>query len=386
MPTERTSLIGKTSHADFISVLYSFRPVINLLSIADVVLLPFESQLDMQVGRKEAFEPRENKIVSLSHMPAIIDGSVYLPIKDIVQVIQGQIQYVPKEHAVYLSENGYYNQLKLNLTTGEVYKKDIITAKIPVHVVDGTTMVPLRFLTDQFGLKLNYVQSSQTISIHYNRWFTNNRVLKKTIKADYPIMVFSTGGPSFRYENSRIGSEGAWSFSQHNPPQGYNGMKYSVYDVGIPLLPGDNEFVYRDALTGRMINSIPITADLSPADIPFRYGGYPSFDGLKLNLMLTSSEGKTWPAGYAETMSYIDLNGKIQSEGFNYSSLRMTYRLANGTESKPESFPVAKDKSFSYRFKAVKGSGTYFVTLYNPPGTLVKGDLAAIVTFVVVVK
>jgi hypothetical protein len=381
------SFESRTPISDFISVLYSFRPVINLLDVADIVLLPIETQFDLQVGRKEAFEPRENKFIALSSKPAVIGGSVYLPVADIVRIIQGQMQYVPKEHAVYLSENGYYNLLKLNLQTGEVYKKNAKIAKVPVHVEEGRTLVPLKFLTEQFGMKLDYDQTSKTVSIYYSRWFTNNRVPEKAVKADYPFTVFSTGGPSFRYENSRIGSGGGWSFVHTKPPQGYNGIKYNVYKVGIPLLPGSNELVYSDALTRRVINSIPITADLSPADIPFRYAGSIFYESLKMDLKLIASDGKAWPSGYVETASFSDITGVIQSGGFNYSTLRLTYRQADGAESKPISFQVAKDGSFSYRFRPEQGGqGTYIVTLYNPPGSLPKGDLAAIVTFVIVVK
>ncbi|AJY74414.1 copper amine oxidase N-terminal domain-containing protein [Paenibacillus beijingensis] len=379
---------SRSSLEDFISVLYSFRPVINLLDAADVVLLPLETRLDLQVGRNEAFEPRENKFITLSRKPAIIGGSVYLPLKDIVQVIQGHIQYVPQEHAVYLSENGYYNELKLNLQTGGVYRKGTKIGTVPVRTVDGTTLVPLRFLTEQFGLKLDYNPISKTVSIHYNSWFTNSRALEQADKADYSVTVLSTAGPSFLYENSRLGSENGWSYIQNKPPQGYNTLKYTVYVVRIPLLPGDNEFVYRDALSRRVINSIPFKANLSDADIPFRYSGYPAFDGLDLNLKLISSDGKAWPAGYAETSSYADIIGIMEPETFKYTSLRITYRKVGGTETKPLSFPVAKDGSFSFRFKPEDDPGTYtyIVTLYNPPRTIVKADRAAIVSFYVTVK
>ncbi len=372
--------------SDFISVLYSFRPVINLLNVADIVLLPIESQYDLQVGRKEAFEPITNNFITLSSKPVVIGGSVYLPVADVVKIIQGQMQYVPQENAVYLSESGYYNQLKLNLKTGEVNKKKALIAKVPVYVADSRVLVPLKFFTEQFGMQMKYDPFSKTVSILHSSWFTNSRIPKHAVTADYPFTVFSTGGPSFLYENSRIGAGGDWSFVHNQPPQGYNGLKYNVYQVSIPVLPGANELVYRDATSGRIINSIPLTADLQPKDIPFRYSSYPAYDSMKMDLKLAAGDGTAWPSGYVETTSFADITGIIKSEGFNYSSLRLTYRQANGVESKPISFNVAEDGSFSYRFKPEQGQGTYIVSLYNPPGSLTKGDLAAIVTFVVVVK
>lgn len=380
------SFESRTSIADFISVLYSFRPVINLLTVADIVLMPYETRFELQVGRQEAFVPRENKFVALSAKPVMIDGSVYLPITDIVRMIQGSIQYVEQEHSVYLDKNGYADELKLKIKTGEVYRNTEKIAEVPIHVVNGRTLVPLGFLVRQFGLELDYDPSSKVVSVKYSRWFTNHHIPEKAAKVDYSFTVFSTHGPSFRYENSRVGSTGSWTYVFHTTPQGYNGLKYTIYETSIPLLPGSNELVYSDILSGRVINTIPIEANLLPADIPYRYSGNVFYDALKMDLKLSASNGKVWPAGYVETNSFADITGAILSKGYNYSSLRLTYRQADRAESKPISFTVADDGSFNYRFKPEQGPGTYFVTLYNPPGSIAKYDLAAIVTFVVVVK
>ncbi|MEX1028850.1 MAG: copper amine oxidase N-terminal domain-containing protein [Paenibacillaceae bacterium] len=380
------SFESKSSINDFKSVLYSFRPVINLLDVVDIVLLPYETQINLQVDRKEAFLPTENMFYTLSSKPIMIEDSVFLPVVDIVWLTQGHMHYVQEEHAVYLSQNGFYNELKLDIRTGVVSKKNVRIAKVPIHVVEGRTLVPIRFLTEQFGLNLDYDQASRTVSINYSKWFTNYRTFEQAITADYPFTIFSIGGPSFHYENSRIGSGGAWSYENTRPPQGYNGLKYTIYKVSIPILPGDNEIIYRDASTDRIIATFPISADLSPADIPFRYSGSPVYDTLKMDIKLKASDGEIWPSGYVETDSYADINGAIQSEGFNYESLRVTYRQADGVDSKLESFQVSEDGKFSYRFKPIQGPGTYFVTLYNPPSSIGIFDIASIVTFVVIVK
>lgn len=377
---------SRTSLTDFISMLYSFRPVINLLESADVVLLPLNNELTLGLGRTQAFQSRQNKFIKLSTPPSIINGSVYLPLKDIVHFINGHMQYVAKENAIYFSENGYSNLLKIHLNTGEVYRKDTKITKISVKKINGATLVPLSFLRDQFGLKLSYNVSSKKVTLLYSSWFTNSRIPKKALKAEVTLKVLSPLGPPFTYENSRTGSSGSWAYIGSKPPQGYNSSKYALNELTLPLLPGFNEFVYHDISNGRIINSIPITADISPADIPFVYGGHVLYDSLQMNLKLTSSDGKAWPAGYAETPSYVDLTGAFTSDGPNYTSLRVTYRKVNGKDSRPVSFPVAADGSFSYRFKTTEGPGTYLVTLYNPPKAIPKADLAAIVTFTVVIK
>lgn len=377
---------SRTSLADFISLLYSFRPVINLLDSADVILLPLENEWLMGIGRTSAFHSKMNQTTTLSSAPAIIKGSVYLPLKNIVQFIQGNMQYVPAENAIHFSENGYVNPLKLNLKTGAVYSQSKKVATISVQNKGGTVLVPLSFLRDQFGLKLSYNSSTKKVLLQYSSWFANYRVQEQATKAEATLTVLSQGGPPFVYENSRLGSTGSWSYLGTKPPQGYNSLKYTLYEVTIPLLPGANAFVYRDHAKKTVIDSIPIPADLSPADIPFARSGYMLYDSLKMDLKLTSNDGKVWPSGYAEASSYVDLSGTILPGSPDFAALRLTYHKVNGVESAPVSFPVADNGSFAYRFKPDKGPGTYVVTVYNPPKSLPKGDLAGIVSFVVEIK
>ncbi|AHV99457.1 stalk domain-containing protein [Paenibacillus sabinae] len=377
------TFVSHTSLADFISVLYSFRPVINLLDQADVVMLPLSVEMNWQTGRTSAFVPRENKRIALSSAPVFANGNLYFPLKDAIAFIQGHMQTVPSENAVYFSENGYFNQLKLNVKTGQVYKGRQKIATIKVRKQNGVILVPLRFLKEYLWLPFSYDSSAKTGTIEYSTWFTNNRPLKAS-SATLSVSVLGTG--IFYYESSRISSFGTYSYQQSKPPQGYNGRKYSLYQVSIPLLPGENQFIYGDSRNGRIINSIPVDSKLTAADIPFRYSGYPSYDSLSLDLKLSSSDGADWPAGYAETSSYVDLSGTLEARGTGFSSLRLTLRPVNGRESKAVSFPVGKDGRFSYRIKPDQGKGSYVVTLYNPPGTIPKADRAPIVTFIVVVK
>jgi len=376
----------RTSLAEFISLLYSFRPVINLLDSADVVLLPLENEWRMAIGRTFAFSSRKNEQIKLSSMPAVIQGSVYLPLKDIIKFISGNMQYVAAENAIYFSKSGFVNELKLNLKNGAVYSKSKKIATVSVQNKGGTVLVPLSFLRDQFGLKLSYNSSTQRALLQYSSWFTNHRTPEKIDKAEAAVTVLSQLGPTFVYENSRLGSAGSWSYLGSKPPQGYNSLKYTLYEVIVPLLPGANSFVLRDNADKRVIDSIPIAADLSPADIPFARSGFVLFDSLKLDLKLTSNGGKIWPAGYAEASSYVDLSGAILPGSYDFASLRVTYHKVNGIESAPVSFPVAGDGSFAYRFKPDQGPGTYVVTVCNPPKSIAKGDLAGIVSFIVEIK
>ncbi|MBY9081556.1 hypothetical protein KIH86_26170 [Paenibacillus sp. HN-1] len=376
------TLSARTSLSDFLSVLTSCRPVINLLDQADVVLIPYEDELAFRLGTSSALNKRENEKVKLSAAP-LVSGSVpYFPLKDAVTFIHGEMQSVPSEHSVYFSENGYVNESKLDVKTGAVYRKNEKVDSIKILRSGGTILVPLSFLQRQFKISYSFDAASGSGALRYSNWFTNYKQPTVT-GSSLQVTLLGTGG--FSYENSRFGAFDSYSYESTSPPQGYNGLKYALYKVSIPLLPGDNEFVYRDAITGRIINSIPIQADLKAADIDFRYTGSPSFDGWKLDLSLVTPDGTVWPAGYAETESYAELRGTLTNAASGVTGLLLTTRPAGGRESKAVSAPLAKDGSFSARIKPEEGTGTYIVTLYSPYWANINAK-EPIVSFTVVVK
>nr|WP_186382105.1 hypothetical protein [Paenibacillus terrae] len=49
------------AQSDFTSMLTSFRPDTNLLDYASVILLPVDTQLNLQIGRDRMFKPYENQ-------------------------------------------------------------------------------------------------------------------------------------------------------------------------------------------------------------------------------------------------------------------------------------------------------------------------------------
>ncbi|SEO39055.1 Copper amine oxidase N-terminal domain-containing protein [Paenibacillus sp. OV219] len=382
------SFVSYGSLDDFASMLTSFRPVLNLLDSADIVLLPVDMQLNLQAGRDEMFKPFENKFVPLAQAPFVKEGIAYLPLRDIAHIIGGEIQFVAADGAggaVYVSQNGWLNELKLQLRTGEVFRNKEKVATVPLVVKDGTTLVPLRFMTEQFGLPVSYDSAAKSITVHYSHWATNSIVPPVSSTADYQTSVLSIGGPPFTYYNERLGPGTGWSYEQQKPPVGYNSLKYQLYKVGVHLVPGENAFVLRDMQTKRVINSIPLQTTIKAADVPFRTDGSIFTDNVKVEMKLTSSNGKVWPNGYAEMSNgaAIDIAGEIKGMGFD--SVQIGYRVGS-LESKLVSIPV-KDGKFTYQLTPNKEPGTYVVTLYSPPGSVpgFSGSWSTLVSYVVVV-
>ncbi|QHW31647.1 copper amine oxidase N-terminal domain-containing protein [Paenibacillus rhizovicinus] len=374
------SFVSYGSLADFTAMLTSFRPVTNLLASADVVLLPKEMQLNMQIGRGRLYEPYENRFAELAKAPAVYNGSVYLPLRDIATVIGGKIRYIGKEGAVYVSRDGDEDELKLDLRTGTVARGQEKLGAIKPIVKDGTTLVPLRFMTDQFRLAADYDAASKGVTVHANQWALKDALPRTSSAADLAVKVFTIGGPPFLYDNEKVAINTSHGYTNLKPPQGYNGLKYVIYEVHVPLIPGENELVLRDMANNRVLTGIPIRSTVKPEDIPFRYGGLVWFDGMDLKLKLTSTDGKAWPAGYAETSGAITIASDADFKALNFNSLQAGYQI--GTfKSKIVSAPL-QDGKLSYRLLLDKGPGTYEVTLYSPFANM---DSVQVVSFIVVV-
>lgn len=153
-------------------------------------------ELNWQLGRTSAFLPRENKRIVLSSAPILVNGNPYFPLKDAIAFIQGHIQTVPSENAVYFSESGYYNQLKLNLKPAKFIKeaknRHDQSPQAKRHYAGAA-----QFLHEHLGLTFSYTSAAKTGKIQYSTWFTNNRPLKAS-SATLSVSVLGTGNFSMK--------------------------------------------------------------------------------------------------------------------------------------------------------------------------------------------
>jgi hypothetical protein len=275
----------------------------------------------------------------------------------------------------------------LNLRTGKVSQQDKEEVSVKLLIHGGRTLVPLRFLSDRMNGEVEYRATDNSITIASTYFESGNRIPQTTDKPDLKLNVFSIAGPAFSFANRAFDETGR-SYTGNKPPIGYGSLKYVNYQIGFELLPGDNTLEFSDMKTKKTIATAVVKADLPPDSIPFRFSGSPFFDGLKmkLKLMTVDADGKEndWPAGYAKSSSYVDVQGSLSFT--QWPSLRLTMQM-DGQTSEPVSIPV-KNGEFQTRIKLPYGPGIYRVTLNNPSNTLAipePGDaMASIVSFIVI--
>ena len=128
--------------------------------------------------------------LNLNNQPMIKDDSIFLPIRELSEKFGYTVTYIPKENAVDIS-NGtdkitlYIDQYTACINGLELY----IYAPCP-YVANNTTYVPIRFISEAFGLKVDWNQKSKEVSISKST-FVVNKSTKKLISniTDTPTIL-----------------------------------------------------------------------------------------------------------------------------------------------------------------------------------------------------
>ncbi|WP_141505866.1 stalk domain-containing protein [Paenibacillus luteus] len=94
--------------------------------------------------------------------PIIINGVSFLPLRGVIEQMGGHVQY-DSGNITISSDN---DQLKLQIRTTAASKNgQNITLSSPPLVIRGTTMVPLRFVSEGLGASVNWDEKNRLITI-----------------------------------------------------------------------------------------------------------------------------------------------------------------------------------------------------------------------------
>ncbi len=148
---DKTAISGQLSFADM--KIYDW----NQLSIKDE-----SSSIVFTVNKKEVIVDSES--IALDQAPVIINGRTYIPIRHAAELLGGEVQWFNEEKKVQiLKDNKIYNlwinepYINENGLRKELDSKPFIT--------NGRTMLPIRALSESFGMYVIYDSKTKTISI-----------------------------------------------------------------------------------------------------------------------------------------------------------------------------------------------------------------------------
>ncbi len=142
----------------------------NETKIERVVILKERVIIKLQIGSKVILI--NNKVGSLD-APPFIDknsGRTLVPIRAVVEAIEGKIEWNDKERKVTITKENIKIELWIGKTIALVNGKEVkIDPEKPVTpmIVSGRTFLPLRFVAENLGFKVDWEASTQTITLTY---------------------------------------------------------------------------------------------------------------------------------------------------------------------------------------------------------------------------
>ena len=118
----------------------------------------------------------QNKPISMDVPAKIIDGRTLVPIRAINDALKGVTSWDKKTQRVTINKGNMNIILKIGDRTALVNKKEV-KLDVPAQVLSNRTFVPLRFVSQYFGHKVEWDASSQTVLIDSDESYKQNSVI-----------------------------------------------------------------------------------------------------------------------------------------------------------------------------------------------------------------
>jgi len=108
---------------------------------------------------------------TLDSPPIIKNGRTLLPIRPIVEALGGSVSWDPIERKVTVTLGSTTIELWIGKNTARVNGTDTpidpTNSKVVPEIINGRTMLPLRFVTENLGCELQWDPNTKTITITY---------------------------------------------------------------------------------------------------------------------------------------------------------------------------------------------------------------------------
>jgi len=99
--------------------------------------------------------------------PSSIKGRIMVPLRGIFEKIGAFVEYDAANHIVTARRGN--EEVDLRLGDKIAHRNGVeIVLEVPASIVGGSTMVPLRFVTDSLGVKLLFDEPTNTVTINTN--------------------------------------------------------------------------------------------------------------------------------------------------------------------------------------------------------------------------
>lgn len=106
----------------------------------------------------------DKSLVRTDVPPIVVQGQTLVPARGVFNAFGAEIAWFPREKKVYIRENTKVIWLRIGDSHAKV-NDNIVPLTVPAQIYRGRTMVPLRFIAEALGARVNWNPDKQTITI-----------------------------------------------------------------------------------------------------------------------------------------------------------------------------------------------------------------------------
>lgn len=136
----------------------------NVTSVEMHLVYPDKKLIILVIGKKDA--EVNGDVVKLDVPPMIQKGRTLVPIRFVSESFGAEVGYVKEEQKVTVNLYGKLIEIFINRTTAKVNGQPVIL-DLPAMIIQGRTLVPLRFVSENLGAKVDWDGKTQTITITF---------------------------------------------------------------------------------------------------------------------------------------------------------------------------------------------------------------------------
>ena len=107
------------------------------------------------------------KEVSYDQMPVIVDGRTLVPLRGISETLGAEVLYTKDTQRVTVTRDGVVVKLKIGSTEAYVDRTGK-TLDVPATIISDRTFVPVRFISEAYGSKVEWDGDTKTVIIKDN--------------------------------------------------------------------------------------------------------------------------------------------------------------------------------------------------------------------------
>lgn len=133
-----------------------------LLLISVFAVLPVSAATKAQMTVK-----LNGKALQFSQAPQIMNGRLLVPYRPIAEAIGAVVTYAAATKTVKVTKGGNTHLLPINGNTATLNGVSV-PLETPAILVNNTTLVPVRFVSEYLGVTVNYDNATQTVSLQSN--------------------------------------------------------------------------------------------------------------------------------------------------------------------------------------------------------------------------